>query len=115
MRRELINTVSSSEPVQDGYSRSWSLKDLPTTLNVTVEVASNERIEVTIRSADELVYAKSAWTFNDEFSTTGPSLSIVVFNPAQLGMGPSALVTGSIRIYRTYEEPLVEWTFWWLP
>ena len=89
--------------MQDGYSRSWSLKDL----NVTVEVASNEQIEVTIRSADELDYDKSAWAFNDEFSTTGPSLSIVVFNPAQLGIGPSALVTGSIQVYSTHKEPLV--------
>lgn len=45
----------------------------------------------------------------------GPSLYVEVKNPTLLGLGPSAVVSGDIKLYHDYETSYIEWLPWWTP
>ena len=111
-----INTLDCSNILEDGDRMYWDLTNLPSGLKIDVSLDSSEDVIVYLRSTQGVISQKEQMIHHYSVTCVGPSLYIEVKNPTFLGWGPSAAVSGEIKIFNYQEEQISydEWLPWWM-
>jgi len=116
-RSDLERSLDCSGTLQDGYYWHWDLTDLPSNVRIVVNVGSTEEVSVYLKSVEGVVSNQQKKVYDYTLYAKGPSLYVKVENPTIFGLGPSAVVSGDIKVYYDYEAqvPYTEWVPWWMP
>lgn len=122
---DLEATYRCSDILEDRDYWEWSELDLPINLRIEVNVASTEDIYIIIKTATGTISNMTLKKHDYNILAEGPSLYLKVWNPALLGLGPSAVVSGDIKVYHEYMKevpvtknrtvPYEQWLPWWMP
>jgi hypothetical protein len=116
-RSTLEDWLNCSGTLKDGYYWHWDLTDLPSNVRIVVNIGSTEEVSVYIKSVEGVVSNQQKKVHDYTLYAKGPSLYVKVENPTIFGLGPSAVVSGEIKVYHDYEAQVryTEWVPWWMP
>jgi hypothetical protein len=125
-REEYLRTLDCSTTLPDGQSLEFDVSPLNDSTRFVFGVTSTQeiRIMVTGRTTPILYEATRSQHFGNQ---TGEDwkFSVEVWNPSLTYTGPSAEVSGNIKVYRIYQAettvwksrtvPYTQWLPWWMP
>ena len=86
-------------------------------IRIVVNIESTEDVIVYIKSVEGIICNERGKVHHYTLYASGPSLYVKVENLTIFGLGPSAVISGDIKIYHDYETQVtyVEWLPWWMP
>ena len=116
-KSDLESFLDCSNTIKDNWLIHWDLTDLSDNLKIVVDVGSTEEVKIYVKSVEGTVSNEQGKIHDYTVYGIGPSLYVEIKNPGPIiGSGPSAVVSGEIRVYHDYEEQVsyIEWLPWWM-